>query len=195
MFEGNAGLKPKEGEVTSRPWQWPIDMRGQYFSGSSYRIYLLGNPIIWWGNLGLLLLFLGLYAFHAWREQRGTYLEEDNKKDERERTVSTCLWLFIGWALHYLPFYTMGRVLYFHHYFPALLFSSMLSGVVLDYFFQTVACHFGKGSFHLLYGACLSGIGYSFFLFSPLAYGANGPLAGESNSTMYGLKWLESWEF
>ena len=27
MFEGNAGLKPKEGEVTSRPWQWPINYR------------------------------------------------------------------------------------------------------------------------------------------------------------------------
>lgn len=27
MFQGNAGLKPKEGEVTSRPWQWPINFR------------------------------------------------------------------------------------------------------------------------------------------------------------------------
>lgn len=27
MFQGNAGLKPKEGEVTSKPWQWPINYR------------------------------------------------------------------------------------------------------------------------------------------------------------------------
>ncbi|XP_047741231.1 protein O-mannosyl-transferase 2, partial [Hyalella azteca] len=27
MFQGNAGLKPKEGEVTSQPWQWPINYR------------------------------------------------------------------------------------------------------------------------------------------------------------------------
>lgn len=27
MFQGNAGLKPKEGEITSRPWQWPINYR------------------------------------------------------------------------------------------------------------------------------------------------------------------------
>lgn len=27
MFQGNAGLKPKEGEITSRPWQWPINFR------------------------------------------------------------------------------------------------------------------------------------------------------------------------
>ena len=27
MLQGNAGLKPKEGEVTSQPWQWPINYR------------------------------------------------------------------------------------------------------------------------------------------------------------------------
>lgn len=34
MLQGNAGLKPKEGEVTSRPWQWPINYR------VSQRMYL-----------------------------------------------------------------------------------------------------------------------------------------------------------
>ena len=27
MLQGNAGLKPKEGEYTSRPWEWPINLR------------------------------------------------------------------------------------------------------------------------------------------------------------------------
>ena len=27
MFNGNAGLKPKEGEMTSKPWMWPINLR------------------------------------------------------------------------------------------------------------------------------------------------------------------------
>lgn len=31
MLQGNAGLKPKEGEVTSRPWQWPINYRVNKF--------------------------------------------------------------------------------------------------------------------------------------------------------------------
>jgi dolichyl-phosphate-mannose-protein mannosyltransferase len=191
MFEGNAGLKPKEGEVTSRPWQWPINLRGQYFSGSSYRIYLLGNPVIWWGNLILLAVFCSLYAFHAWREQRGFEEAKEVKGEDgessilsyilirflvyiskllllclerRDKTVWVCIWLFVGWALHYLPFYTMGRVLYFHHYFPALLFSSMLSGVILDYLFQTIASLFGgvnrKSSLHILYGICISSFAY-----------------------------------
>lgn len=39
--------------------------------------------------------------------------------------------LMLGWLLHYAPFFTMGRILYFHHYFPAMLFSSMLTGTTL----------------------------------------------------------------
>jgi hypothetical protein len=48
---------------------------------------------------------------------------------------TACGWLFLGWALHYVPFWAMGRVLYFHHYFPALLFSSMLTGDYTAIFF------------------------------------------------------------
>lgn len=43
-------------------------------------------------------------------------------------------WLFVGWVLHYLPFWAMGRVLYFHHYFPALIFNSLLTGGFLEIF-------------------------------------------------------------
>lgn len=46
----------------------------------------------------------------------------------QERTLNSCWWLFIGWLLHYLPFWGMGRILYFHHYFPAVLFASMMTG-------------------------------------------------------------------
>lgn len=35
----------------------------------------------------------------------------------------------------------------------------------------------------------------SFYLYSPLAYGMSGPISTEQNSTMFGLRWLDSWEF
>ncbi|GBP88989.1 Protein O-mannosyl-transferase 2 [Eumeta japonica] len=128
MFQGNAGLKPKEGEVTSQPWQWPINYRGQFFSGSSHRIYLLGNPIVWWTNLAFLVVFFFIFALNSIREKRasalGIKLGDDDKK---RQLLNAAGWSFTGWALHYVPFWTMGRVLYFHHYFPALVFSSMLT--------------------------------------------------------------------
>lgn len=45
-----------------------------------------------------------------------------------DRYVGISSWLFVAWAMHYFPFYLMGRVLYFHHYFPALIFQCMLAG-------------------------------------------------------------------
>lgn len=48
---------------------------------------------------------------------------------------------------------------------------------------------------HTIMAVILSSILYGFHLFSPLAYGMNGPTSSETNSTMYGLKWMESWEF
>lgn len=44
------------------------------------------------------------------------------------KSLKASIWLFIGWLLHYVPFWAMGRVLYFHHYFPALIFNCMLTG-------------------------------------------------------------------
>lgn len=33
MLQGNSGLKPKEGEVTSRPWQWPFNYKVSWAEG------------------------------------------------------------------------------------------------------------------------------------------------------------------
>lgn len=126
MFQGNAGLKPKEGEVTSRPWQWPINYRGQFFSGSTYRIYLLGNPVIWWGNLAFLAIFLVAFTADCVKRKRG-YVQHTTTTSDGKKLLA-CTWLFVGWLLHYVPFWAMGRVLYFHHYFPAVIFNSLLTG-------------------------------------------------------------------
>lgn len=48
--------------------------------------------------------------------------------DSTGKSLKASVWLFIGWLLHYVPFWGMGRVLYFHHYFPALIFNCMLTG-------------------------------------------------------------------
>ncbi|KPU75029.1 uncharacterized protein Dana_GF21197, isoform C [Drosophila ananassae] len=253
MLQGNAGLKPKEGEVTSRPWQWPINYKvgivlsllrpivfsllafqGQYFSGSQYRIYLLGNPVIWWSNLIFLGLFVVVFMYNAVVQQRRDGLAEAQalvlaqesrrspcpaqsedsepsttdvcsccptppspQKPEPEaprqpsRSLQAAAWLFVGWVLHYLPFWAMGRVLYFHHYFPALIFNSMLTGIIFNYIIRPLP----KWIQHVLLGGVLSVLVYSFAVFSPLAYGMTGPMANEPNSTMHKLKWLPTWEF
>ena len=143
-----------------------ICFQDQFFSGNDQRIYLLGNPIIWWGNLGFLALFLVLYLIQSIKEQRG-YDETNSMITKRKiQTLNSCVWLFTGWALHYIPFWAMGRVLYFHHYFPAQLYASMLTGVIFDFIITTVSEmlpeHLGKSFFHTSLGGYLAMLWYRY---------------------------------
>jgi len=207
MLQGNAGLKPKEGEYTSRPWEWPINLRGQFFSGNDHRVYLLGNPFIWWSNLVFLALFLLLFFWNSLCQQRRAATSTTDEASQRAisvkraRTLDACLWLFVGWALHYVPFWAMTRVLYFHHYFPALLYSCMLTAVVLDYLLDKLlsvlppASSLATPTYHTLMGVYMGVVVYSFRLFAPLTYGMEETPAVHANSSVHHLKWLDSWEF
>lgn len=83
---------------------------------------------------------------------------------QRNRVAESCLWLFIGWFVHYVPFWAMGRVLYFHHYFPAAYFSSMLSGVIVNYLLQVLPRIFPEKwstvFYHWSLGFLFSGVYY-----------------------------------
>ncbi|KAM6961295.1 protein O-mannosyl-transferase 2 [Aplochiton taeniatus] len=201
MIRGNSGLKPKDTEMNSKPWHWPINYQGLKFSGvndTEYRVYLLGNPVVWWLNLFSLGLYIVMVAGACLALQRNIPL--DHKRTEQ-------CWvlldggglLLLGWFLHYAPFYTMGRILYYHHYFPAMLFNTMLTGITLDTLLQSADLLFRSLCSHwLLRGGqvvLVFSILYSFYLFHPLSYGMRGPLAHEPTSTMAGLRWMESWEF
>ncbi|XP_076442071.1 protein O-mannosyl-transferase 2-like [Babylonia areolata] len=198
MMQGNSGLKPKEWEVTSQPWQWPINYKGQVFSGKEHRVYLLGNPALFWAALVLKLVFLMCYTIHMVRRKRHAKMSPALIAYS-DKVFSVAWWLLLGWALHYLPFWGMSRVLYFHHYFPAFLFSAMFCGVMLDYLVTQVCMSVPEGlslsAFCWCLGLILGCVLYSFYLFYPLTYGMKGsPPSGEGGD-MHGLRWLESWDF
>ncbi|XP_078479374.1 LOW QUALITY PROTEIN: protein O-mannosyl-transferase 2-like [Lampetra planeri] len=201
MIRGNSGLKPKDNEMNSKPWHWPINYQGLRFSGineSEYRVYLLGNPVVWWLNLTSLGLYLIMVAVASITLQRGLSLGQ-NRREHCSVLMRGGGGLFLGWLLHYMPFYAMGRILYYHHYFPAMLFSSMLTGITLDILLKSSDlllpppyCDWLQriGQMLLLFAVL-----YSFYLFHPLSYGMTGPLAHEPGSSMANLKWMDSWEF
>lgn len=212
MFQGNSGLKPKEGEVTSRPWHWPINLRGQFFSGNQYKIYLLGNPVIWFLNFTLLFAFLILTPAVLVHNQRKSgltsQLSHGQKEPSHGNLINAGFWFFLAWFIHYVPFYAMGRVLYYHHYFPASVFSSLLSAVLIDLTLNMLAMLSTmvlkskniKSNTIVCSGICviIAILCKSFIDFSPLAYGIIDPNKGNETSAtspLEHLRWLESWEF
>ncbi|XP_034077787.1 protein O-mannosyl-transferase 2 [Gymnodraco acuticeps] len=201
MIRGNSGLKPKDNEMNSKPWHWPVNYQGLRFSGvndTEYRVYLLGNPVVWWIHLASLGLYPIMAAVAAIALKRGFSLSQKRIEHSHVLMREGGL-LFLAWLLHYAPFYTMGRILYYHHYFPAMLFSSMLTGITFDILLKSTDLLIRRpycdwlqrlGQMVLLFS-----ILYSFYLFHPLSYGMKGPLAHEPGSAMAGLKWMDSWEF
>ena len=139
--------------------------QGQFFSGNDHRIYLLGNPVIWWGNIVFLGLFAATFLWNLVLSQRG-HVDSAPVAERKGKSLYAGLWLLVGWALHYIPFWAMGRVLYFHHYFPACLYSSMITAVIIDYTLCSVMSYLpDKASsvvFHAFFGVFISILAYRY---------------------------------
>lgn len=97
-----------------------------------------------------------------------------------------CGFLFIGWALHYLPFYIMARQLFLHHYLPALYFAILLSCAGFDLVTSTL-----RPRVRLQIAAVLLVIAiWNWSYFSPLVYGLPWTKAKCQKA-----KWVKTWDF
>ena len=101
-------------------------------------------------------------------------------------------WYFFGYLLHYVPFFLMGRVLYFHHFYSAFIFNCMMTGAVTE----LLLARCSSSIFRMrLRCAFLLAILLSFVAFAPLAYG----IPVDENHKTYGyikwFKWLDTWGF
>ena len=84
-----------------------------------------------------LLASLLLAAASVFRSRRAppTSQESPRAVSASERA---CGRLLLAYALHYLPYFLLGRQLYVHHYYPALYFNCLLSGAVVDIFISRI---------------------------------------------------------
>ncbi|XP_042891868.1 protein O-mannosyl-transferase 2-like [Penaeus japonicus] len=196
----NSRLKP-EGEDrynSHRPWMWPFCLKSQVWFDVYFRIVLLGNPIIFWINLVFLMVVPGLIIAHYYRLKRG-HTDKPQVRERKEKMIFACKWLFLAYLFHYIPFYAMDRILYYHHYFPALQFSSMLTAVVMGYLLESLDTWLpvqkARLAFHWATGVFFAIILYSFHLYCYVGYG-HPTVSGfnPDNSTFKNIRFFDSWE-
>ena len=185
MLRENAALVA-EHPYQSQPGSWPALLRGISFwiKAPDQQIYLIGNPLVWWGGLFSLGILLMLMLLDAIAMRRGIDTAMDDSA--RRRLFFTGGFFLGGWALHYLPFFIMGRALFLHHYLPALMFTFMVSGTVFDFAtrFET------KGIRTVMATSVVAALGLSFYYFSPLTYGL--PLGPEQ---VEARRLLPGWDY
>ena len=183
MLETNNGLTERH-VYDSRPSSWPLLRRGINFWTKDHRqIYLIGNPLVWWGSTLAVLAYLGARALLMLRAKRGFRDFNDSKIKFYDQT---CGFLTLGWALHFLPFFTMQRQLFLHHYLPALYFGIMVLAALFDFSTATLRPRFRLVA---VVGVMVLVVA-TFARFAPLTY------AGEwTGSACEHARWVKGWDF
>jgi dolichyl-phosphate-mannose-protein mannosyltransferase len=162
--------------IVSQPYEWFILKRGLRMNGwddNKPKFYMFGNPLIWYTSGMCVILAPVILLFKTIRRLR------EGRKIRRMRKEFFGVFLCSGgWVIHYLPFFFVKRVLYFHHYFPALFYAMFSIG----YCFKHIHRYF-------LYLLVFSSF-IHFFYFSKMTYGMAGPPSLQDHK-----RWIRSWDF
>jgi dolichyl-phosphate-mannose-protein mannosyltransferase len=143
MYTANRDLKASH-PYSSQWYTWPMEVRPIYYwVKDSSRIYLIGNPVIWWGAaLGIVFLLFSLFT-------------------QRRRHSQITTVLLGAWALNFFPFIFIGRAMFLYHYLAAFSFSLILLVYLLS----------GTKRYILWLSLLTIGAVILFFWFAPLSYG------------------------
>lgn len=185
MIRSEESLKTATHPYGSKWYSWPMMIRDVYYwqgparsDGRQGHIYLLGNPVVWWGSLALIPLSL---AALAGRYQKSLWPYR-----------FPLAFLTIGYCSNILPFAHIVRVMFLYHYFFALIFclaaAVLLLQILTDQAWPGVS---GKQTrqrqiyIYASFGAiALAG----FIYFAPLTYGF-----ALTPTELQNLMWLKTW--
>lgn len=183
MYEANRTLSEKH-QYSSLWYSWPLMVRPIYYwtdspattsaaappviSSAQSKIYLLGNPFIYWlSTAAMLLVVIDLCARLGPRGSRKDYFLP--------------AFLVAGYLANWLPFIFIGRVMFIYHYFSALVFAIMALAYVIGKI-EVPKVRTAVGIVLLIVFAS------SFIFWAPLSYGL--PLSERQQDLRF---WMPSW--
>lgn len=173
---------------SSKWYTWPFMIRPVYYwnhasttTPTESKIYLIGNPLIWWASTVAILYLL---------------ISSINRSFFKNKII---LILLGGYLVNYLPFIGIGRVMFLYHYLSALIFAILALAYLIDPDRNRSASAVSerpvsngagqqKNRRSIIIGF-LALAGLAFLYFAPLSYGL--PLeAGQFQNRL----WLSTWQ-
>ena len=190
MIRSNAKLLDDH-PFKSTPGTWPFVQRGIAFwdnKAKRARIYLLGNPIGWYVALFGIVGLLGSLLKEAFLWRRAMNLKKDEPIMFKYFKQGGFLWM--AYAMHYFPFFTMSRSLYLHHYLPAFMISCMMTGLLFDHFLKTTKRQLTWNAIAVV-GLILASVTVAAFVyFAPITFASDMPLEDLNKK-----KWVSTWDW
>ncbi len=182
MLTANAGI------TTGHPYgvRWysmPLMDRSVYYwtrseGAATSRIYLLGNPFIWWPVFVGILFFSGKLVFRLVRRKFGHL-----------KNYSIGIFFLLAYFLNILTYAFISRVIFLYHYFPSLVLGIVIFCIAFEKPLTKKTGMLGsKKKTTIALWLLVTAVGLGFLFFSPLTYGM--PL----DKFSYELRnWLPSW--
>jgi dolichyl-phosphate-mannose-protein mannosyltransferase len=144
MYESNQRLKATH-PYSSKWYTWPLMQRPIfYWVKDASRIYLLGNPVVWWGSTVALVILLA------------TALTSGLRRIGQPLAIMGGAWL-----MNILPFIGISRVMFLYHYFTALIWAILMLAYLVDH---------GRRRKKTAIALGLTALA-TFIFFAPLSYG------------------------
>jgi dolichyl-phosphate-mannose-protein mannosyltransferase len=176
MFTANQSIRTPH-DYGSPAWSWPLMLRPVYYwvhdfeDGRVARIYLLGNPIVWW--LSTFGLIAALFLWHP--STKSLVLGKPRPPEKK--------WiLYAGYLMNLIPFFYVKRVMFLYHYLPAL-------GFAVAIFAAWIFDALSRSQFARVVTALIVTALIAFIFFAPLSYGL--PF---SDSQFRMRIWMPSWQ-
>jgi dolichyl-phosphate-mannose-protein mannosyltransferase len=181
MFRANQTLTA--GHPYGSHWyNWPLQQRPIYYwqgdvlsNNRQGHIYLLGNPVIWWG------IWIAIIAGLAYVWITGHKL--------RPRTVAALSLAGAAYFINLIPFMAVSRIMFLYHYFFCLFFSIIFAIMLWnDIAMQAGQKQLTDRTSRRAYAVVLALVLISFVFFLPISYGI--PL---TEAGLHARMWLPSW--
>lgn len=182
MYSANIRLN-SDHPYASHWYSWPLQIRPIYYWTESLsanqrvgNIYLIGNPVIWWGVITAALIGIG-YAIYK-------------KINFSQKSIKALSFISAGYLLNFIPFGAIHRPMFLYHYFFAFIFSLLFVCILWDeitnYLFLKKSI--SKESIWKALLLISIAIVVGFLWFAPLTYGIS-----LSPSQLQWRMWLKSW--
>ena len=170
MYRANGRIADNH-PYSSKWYTWPMMARPIYYwnegtAPSEAKIYLFGNPIIFWASLlGVIILILNTIFYLRFL-----------------RKIKTSLFIILGFIINYLPFALITRPMFLYHYLSALIFG------ILALCFSIDAIK-NKRLKVIIFILIVTLAIASFFFFAPLTYGL------KMSASAFNLRlWTKNWQ-
>ncbi|PWN54061.1 putative dolichyl-phosphate-mannose--protein mannosyltransferase [Violaceomyces palustris] len=214
MLTSNNALIPDQDkfDVLASTWdQWPFlwnGLRMNSWADNSIKYYLIGNPIIWWSSSASLFVFIATALYYYMRLQRRV---ADLSPADLSQFIYVGKLALIGFIFHIVPFISMSRVCYLHHFLPILYFSVIMLAHLMDHFFwnpstarytflyrsdslthskemSRIRRPFSEGAKNLVFVIAVGSVLGAFLWLRGTAYGMDGDIHKHR-----GMQWRKSW--